>query len=104
MKTTETKICNVCGNGYKEVICSNCGSKMFYFLMGSDVLVKGIFDDNGVFSAVFAVGPHMDVDSTTWKCCRCDTEVEIEVDSFGYSWTDLYGIEKETMEEVFHKN
>ena len=103
METTERKVCNECGHGYKEVICSKCGSKMFYFDMESDVLAKGIVDDNGVFSAMFAVGPHMFANTGTWRCCECDTEVEIEVGSFGYGWTDLSGIEKETMEEVFHE-
>jgi len=101
MKTTERKECKVCGNGYKEVVCPKCGGKSFYFEMSSDVIAKGVVDDNGVFQAMFAVGPHMNADTTEWFCEACDTKIQVE-GAFGYGWTDLNGIEKKTMEEVFH--
>lgn len=101
MKTTERKECGVCGNGYREVICPKCGGKVFYFEMSSDCIAKGIIDDNGMFQAMYAVGPNMDADFSEWICRTCNTHIEVE-GSFGYGWTDLTGIEKKTMEEVFH--
>ena len=100
-KLAERKICKVCENGYQEVLCPECGHNMFYFEMGSDVLVRAVVADNGNLDVMYAVGPNMSQD-TEWLCAKCDTEIEVD-ESFGYGWTDLDGIEQDDFEKVFHR-
>jgi len=102
MKESKRKVCGVCDNGYKELVCSHCGHNIFYEDCECDIWQRFIVDDNGVLQAMKCVGSRMHTEGI-YKCLKCDTELNAEmIGSHGYGWTDMDGMEG-TMEECFHR-